>query len=216
MSNEAAVVPAPSTFAAGSRGAVVLDIAERLFVLLLVSSFMVRLVPHVHESVANLLIMVSEGLTALMILIRRPGPMLNTGYGWSIAVAGTFSPLLVGPGGDIWAPPGLAIGLLTAGLLCSISAKIFLRRSFGIVPANRGIQREGPYRIVRHPIYFGYLLAQIGFFSINVSPWNALVYSACWMAMVLRIKAEEEVLSASEDYRDYQKVVRNRLVPFVW
>jgi protein-S-isoprenylcysteine O-methyltransferase Ste14 len=216
MSNEAAVGPAPSSFAAGSRAAMVLDLAERGFVLLLVSTFLVRLVPHVHESVTNLLIMVSEGLTALMILIRRPGPMMNTGYGWAIAVAGTFSPLLIVPGGDVWSSPALAIGLMTAGLLCSISAKIFLRRSFGIVPANRGIEREGPYRMVRHPIYFGYLLAQLGFLSVNVSTWNALVYAACWMAMVLRIKAEEEVLATSASYREYRAGVTKRLIPFVW
>jgi len=216
MTNQAAVGPAPSSFAAGSRAAVMLDFAERLFVLLLVSAFLVRLVPHVHESVTNLLIMVSEGLTALMILIRRPGPMMNTGYGWAIAVAGTFSPLLIAPGGDAWTSPALAIGLMTAGLLCSISAKIFLRRSFGIVPANRGIQREGPYRLVRHPIYFGYLMAQLGFLSMNVSTWNALVYAACWMAMVLRIKAEEEVLATSASYREYRAAVTKRLIPFVW
>jgi protein-S-isoprenylcysteine O-methyltransferase Ste14 len=155
-------------------------------------------------------------MTGLMIVIRRPGPMMNTGYGWAIALIGTFSPLLVVPEGVDWVPPAVAVAFMTTGLLCSISSKIFLRRSFGIVPANRGIQCEGPYRIVRHPIYFGYLLAQIGFLSQSLSTYNALIYAACWMAMVLRIKAEEEVLSTSPEYSDYQQAVTKRLIPFVW
>ncbi|MEA3032118.1 MAG: hypothetical protein QOH86_134 [Sphingomonadales bacterium] len=215
MSNHA-VTPALNSFAAGSRPALILDFIERAFVLLMMAAFAIRFNPHIHESVCNLLIMISEGLTGVMILIRRPGPMMNTGYGWAIAVIGTFSPLLVVPEGVDWVPPAIAVAFMTTGLLCSISAKIFLRRSFGIVPANRGIQCEGPYRIVRHPIYFGYLLAQIGFLSQSLSTYNALVYLACWMAMVLRIKAEEEVLSTSPEYRDYRRLVTRRLIPFVW
>jgi protein-S-isoprenylcysteine O-methyltransferase Ste14 len=216
MSNEAAVGLAPSTYATGSRAALLLDFTERAFVLLMMAAFAIRFNPHIQESVCNLLIMISEGLTGLMILIRRPGPMMNTGYGWAIAIIGTFSPLLIVPGGMDGVPPAAAVLLMTTGLLCSISAKIFLRRSFGIVPANRGIICEGPYRIVRHPIYFGYLLTQIGFLSQSFSLYNVLVYAACWMAMVLRIRAEEEVLSTSLEYRDYRQVVRHRLIPFVW
>jgi protein-S-isoprenylcysteine O-methyltransferase Ste14 len=141
---------------------------------------------------------------------------MNTGYGWAIAIIGTCAPLLIAPGGDTWIPAAATVGLMSFGLLCSISAKIFLRRSFGIVPANRGVQREGPYRAVRHPIYFGYLLAQIGFFCVNVSVVNAVVYSACWLAMVLRIRAEEEILSLDPDYAAYQQTVRSRLIPGIW
>jgi protein-S-isoprenylcysteine O-methyltransferase Ste14 len=172
--------------------------------------------PAVGDSVTNLLIMISEGVTAVMILIRRPGPAMNTGYGWAIAIVGTCSPLLIVPGGAQWIPASVAVGMLCAGLLCSISAKIFLRRSFGIVPANRGVQREGPYRIVRHPIYMGYLLAQVGFFAAHASVANAVVYIICWTAMILRISAEEQMLGTDPSYGEYKKAVPYRLVPFVW
>ena len=44
------------------------------------------------------------------------------------------------------------------GLAVVIVGKMTLGRSFGVVPANRGVVVGGPYRLVRHPIYTGYLI----------------------------------------------------------
>ncbi|MDB5691492.1 MAG: hypothetical protein JWO81_555 [Alphaproteobacteria bacterium] len=209
--------PAPLNIQpAGARFTLALDMFERLMVVVLTIFFLSRLIPHVGEGPYNLLIMVSEGMTALCMVIRRPGPMATTAYAWIIAMVGTWSPLLVMPGGIQWLPVPVATAMMVAGLMCSISAKIFLRRSFGIVAANRGVQRDGPYRAVRHPIYFGYLITQAGFLSISYSGWNLLVYTACWLAMVLRIRAEEAVLAEDEAYRDYRRHVRYRLLPAIW
>lgn len=193
-----------------------LDMGERLIVVVLTALFLARLMPHLGDGPYNLLIMVSEGMTALFMVIRRPGPMATTSYAWIIAMVGTWSPLLVMPGGIQFLSESVATAMMVAGLMCSISAKIFLRRSFGIVAANRGVQRDGPYRAVRHPIYFGYLITQAGFLSISFSGWNLLVYTACWLAMVLRIRAEEAVLAEDEAYREYRKQVRYRLLPAIW
>jgi protein-S-isoprenylcysteine O-methyltransferase Ste14 len=198
------------------RLALLLDFAERALVFAMIIGFNIRILPHYSESICYLLIMVSEGVTALMILIRRPGKTLNTVYGWTLAVLGTFAPLLIAPTHMTLIPSSVAAAIMTVGLFCAISAKLFLRRSFGIVPANRGIEREGPYKLVRHPIYLGYVIANIGFLSSNASAWNALVYVSCWAAIVLRIRAEEEVLSTSPEYAVYQAQVRYRLIPFVW
>jgi protein-S-isoprenylcysteine O-methyltransferase Ste14 len=200
----------------GSRFTFALDMFERLIVVVLTILFLSRLIPHVSDGPYNLLIMVSESMTALWMVIRRPGPMATTPYAWMIAMVGTWSPLLVMPSDIHWLPESVATALMVGGLMCSISAKIFLRRSFGVVPANRGVQRDGPYRALRHPIYFGYLLTQAGFLSICFSGWNLLVYTACWLAMVLRIRAEEAVLAEDEAYREYRKHVRYRLLPAIW
>jgi protein-S-isoprenylcysteine O-methyltransferase Ste14 len=200
----------------GTRFTFALDMFERLIVIVLTILFLSRLIPHVSEGPYNLLIMVSEGMTALCMVIRRPGPMATTAYAWIIAMVGTWSPLLVVPGGLQLLPEYVATALMVGGLMCSISAKIFLRRSFGIVAANRGVQRDGPYRALRHPIYFGYLLTQAGYLSICYSGWNVLIYTACWLAMVLRIRAEEAVLAEDEAYREYRQRVRYRLLPAIW
>ena len=53
------------------------------------------------------------------------------------------------------------------GLIVVIVGKMSLGRSFGLMPANRGIVSTGLYRVVRHPIYLGYLITHVGFVAAN-------------------------------------------------
>jgi protein-S-isoprenylcysteine O-methyltransferase Ste14 len=193
-----------------------LDLGERAFVFALMLLFVIRIAPAIGSSACNVLIAISEGLSAVLILTRRPGAVVGTAYAWAISIAGTCAPLLVAPGG-LRALPGTApLVLMAVGLAFSISAKLFLRRSFGILPANRGVQLGGPYRLVRHPMYVGYALTHIGFLASSFELRNVAAYAVCWTAMVLRIRAEEAVLSEDPAYRAYRDTVRSRLIPGIW
>lgn len=193
-----------------------LDMAERGFVLLLMAMFLIRLAPMLGSGACNLLIAFSEALSAILMLTRRPGAVVASPYAWAISVVGTCAPLLVVPGGTLLIAGKGPILLMAAGLTISISAKIFLRRSFGILPANRGVRRSGPYRLVRHPMYAGYVLTHAGFLISSFCLGNLLAYAFAWTAMVLRIRAEEAILARDPAYRDYQGEVRRRLIPFIW
>jgi protein-S-isoprenylcysteine O-methyltransferase Ste14 len=196
--------------------ALLLDLAERAFVLLLMALFLIRLAPMIGSGACNILIAVSEGLSAILILTRRPGAMVTTAYAWTISIAGTCAPLLVAPGGARLLDGTAPLVLMATGLAFSISAKAFLRRSFGILPANRGVQRTGPYRLVRHPMYAGYVLTHAGFLISSFGLRNVAAYAICWTAMVLRIRAEEAILSRDPAYQAYQGAVRYRLIPGIW
>jgi protein-S-isoprenylcysteine O-methyltransferase Ste14 len=196
--------------------ALLLDLFERALIGGLGIWFAYRLFPHATDCLTNLLLMISPGISALIIIIRRPGPAATGSYIWTIALIATFGSMLFHPGGIDLISPRLAIGLMTAGLLLDISAKIVLRRSFGLLPANRGVQTEGPYQLVRHPIYLGYLITEGAFLLVNVSAHNLLVFAMGWMAMVLRIMAEERFLSQDPEYRAYRGRVRFRLIPGLW
>ncbi len=99
------------------------------------------------------------------------------------------------------APVAVAASMMTTGLLISLLAKAFLRRSFGIVAASRGVRRGGPYQLVRHPMYSGYVVTQMGFLLLNPSLWNAAVYALAWTTLVMRIGEEEKFLSQDIAYR---------------
>jgi protein-S-isoprenylcysteine O-methyltransferase Ste14 len=197
--------------------ALVLDFAERAIVVAMAAVFFSRMVSTGGAgSLINLLICLSEGMTAVFVLIRRPGQIAATPYAWSIAFIGSCAPLMVAPEGLRLIPTAASVVLMIAGLCLSIAGKAFLSRSFGIVPANRGIQKGGPYALVRHPIYLGYLFAHAGYLLANLSPWNAAIYALTWGTQVLRIRAEERILSEDPAYRAYKTETRRRLIPGLW
>jgi protein-S-isoprenylcysteine O-methyltransferase Ste14 len=190
------------------------DYGERIFLLFLFGWFVSRIAPSVPDHPYNAMILASESFTAILVMVRRPGPMSVSLYAWLIAIAGTCLPLFVYPApAEPAIPAEIPALMMLAGLFLSIGAKAFLRRSFGIVAANRKVQRGGVYRIMRHPMYSGYVITQLGFFLLNPSLWNASVYLAAWFAMVLRIEEEEKFLSQDEAYRSYKAHVRWRLFP---
>jgi protein-S-isoprenylcysteine O-methyltransferase Ste14 len=102
------------------------------------------------------------------------------------------------------------------GLMLVVVGKITLGRSFGLVPANRGVVVRGPYTFVRHPIYTGYLITHAAFLMANPSPWNVSVILIADTALVLRALMEERVLSADVEYQGYCRRVGWHLVPGVF
>jgi protein-S-isoprenylcysteine O-methyltransferase Ste14 len=111
------------------------------------------------------------------------------------------------------ATAGLALELF--GVVLTQVARVYMGRSFGILPANRGIVSTGPFRWVRHPIYFGWLVLSIGYAMSYASPRNIMLIAVTLPFMVWRIDQEESHLSADPEYRSYMTRVPYRLWPGV-
>src|SRR4029079_11146653 len=79
--------------------------------------------------------------------------------------------------------------------------------------ANRGVVSSGVYRLVRHPIYLGYLITHVAFLFATPSPWNVAILVIGDAALLLRAMCEEETLSRDTQYREYQQLVRWRVCP---
>ena len=109
-------------------------------------------------------------------------------------------------------PEAVAAGLQVTGIIIQICAKLTLRRSFGLLPANRGVVVRGPYRVLRHPIYFGYLIRDMGFLLRNFGVQNVVVLAVHIGVQACRIIREERVLSKDCTYREYMNRVRYRLI----
>lgn len=193
-----------------------LDRIEQVTILLLWS----LLVWRVWQSTNPLapLVLIAETSIALFVLVRRPTEQISMRLGdWLLAAAATYAPLLIIPSDELWPALGsLAVALVLFGNLVQISGKLFLRRSFGIAPANRGVKRDGMYRFVRHPIYAGYLFTHIGILLVMPSLINLTIYVIGWWAQILRIDAEEKLLSLDPDYREYLQQTRYRLIPGIY
>ncbi|MFA7587162.1 MAG: isoprenylcysteine carboxylmethyltransferase family protein [Novosphingobium sp.] len=194
----------------------ILDRGEQVIIVALWTLLAMR-VDHSVNPLAPLLL-ASETAVALFVLIRRPTGNISMRLGdWLLAITATAAPLLIMPGANPFPQlmiPGIA--LIVFGNVWQVAAKLVLRRSFGIAPANRGIKISGPYRFMRHPMYAGYLLSHIGVMMLMASPLNFALYVICWTAQVRRLMAEEQWLARDPAYREYMGKVRWRLIPGIF
>jgi protein-S-isoprenylcysteine O-methyltransferase Ste14 len=110
-------------------------------------------------------------------------------------------------------PDAVTACISAIGLILVISGKITLGRSFGLVPANRGVVVSGPYSLVRHPIYTGYLIAHVAFLLANPTPLNAIIIGLSDSALIIRALMEERVLVRDVMYQAYCRRVGWHLVP---
>lgn len=191
----------------------ILDYGERLFLVVLSSFFLKSILMSATQHPILLLIAVSECLPVALILIRRPGAISTSPSAFLTALVGTATPLMLRPHVAPLLPTTVLALLMLLGLSVNVSAKIALWRSFGLAAANRGVRVGGPYRLVRHPMYLGYFLTELGFLFGNPSASNIAICAVTWSAQLLRIGEEERFLLDDQSYRDLVQRVRFRLLP---
>src|SRR5260370_32802509 len=130
----------------------------------------------------------------LLFIIRRPARAQGPRYAFWLAAFGTFLPIgTLRPDGVGWQVPGEVVQIMGLGII--LVAVWTLNRSFGLAPAHRGLVTRGVYRLVRHPLYAGELLALAGYCIGYASVWNWLILAATAAIQVARIFAEEKLLA---------------------
>ena len=188
-------------------------LAERVVLIGLAGWVIWRLIPVLSLHPHILLLLASEVSAVIFLVFQRKGTWSSSFYTTFIAFAGTAASLLVFPEGQMIAPDWVTAPLIWTGTAIALAAKLSLRRSFGLVPANRGVKSGGAYRFVRHPMYTGYVLNHIGFMLLYFSFWNVAVYAITWVLLYLRAIEEERFLLQDPLYVDYARTVKARIVP---
>jgi protein-S-isoprenylcysteine O-methyltransferase Ste14 len=197
------------------------ELAARATIVVLFSMLSINLFGEYLRTghVTGLLLLVGESLVVVLTIVRRRAIAVDR----SVAAAIMTSVSLVGPVlmRATSTPASLMSDQMTAllsaiGLLLVVMGKMTLGRSFGVVPANRGVVVRGPYALVRHPIYTGYLITHAAFLLAHPAPWNLTIVLVADTALVLRALMEERVLSTDASYRLYCQRVGWHLVPGVF
>ena len=166
----------------------------------------------------GLLLLISESLVVLLTVLRRRASIVDRSFGAAVVTAiSLVGPVLLrtvqGPG----LLPDLATVVVSAlGLIVVIAGKIALGRSFGIAPANRGVVIAGPYGIVRHPIYAGYVLTHVAFACAYPTLRNVALVILTDAALMIRALYEERVLAKDRKYQTYCRRVAWHVVPGVF
>ena len=84
------------------------------------------------------------------------------------------------------------------------------------VRATPTLVRSGPYRVVRHPIYSGLLLAIIGS-ALATGPGLLVAVVAAGAYFIASLRVEEADMAAAfpDEYAEYARHTK-RLIPFVY
>jgi len=168
--------------------------------------------------VTGLLLLVSEALVIVLTVIRRPAHIVDRSVRAAVvtAISVVGPPLLLPSDAGGLVPDVVTAAASALGLAFVVLGKLTLGRSFGLVPANRGVVIRGPYALVRHPIYSGYLITHFSFLVAHPSWWNAVVIGIADTALILRALIEERVLNGDAEYQAYCRRVEWHLVPGVF
>lgn len=193
------------------------EFAARVTIVVLFTMMATRLGQDFLETgrITGLLLLASEALVVVLTVFRRPSEQVDRSTRARVLTTlSMIGPFVVKPAVDpALLPELLTVALSTAGLLVVITGKFSLGRSFGLMPANRGVVSSGLYRLVRHPIYMGYLFTHVAFLAAHPTLWNVSVLVASDIALLARAVCEEDTLSKDPAYQAYRDVVRWRVLP---
>ena len=159
-------------------------------------------------------------------LIRLvPERLLRSVYVWVaslllIAVCTAWHPI----GSELYDVHGwravLHAGIQMAGLFVIAGAVRTINplelAGIGSHAVEQSLQIVGPYRWVRHPLYFGWLLATFGAAHMTGDRLIFAAISAFYLGIAVPFEERSLIASFGEDYTRYQRQVRWRMLPFVY
>ena len=138
-----------------------------------------------------------------------------------------FFALLVIPGLDFrfgWSHVPTFLIILANGLVCAglgIVFLVFQENSFTTatieVDKEQKVVTTGPYRWVRHPMYFG-ASVMIFFTALAMGSWWGLISAILLIFVIVARLLDEEkyLLKNLEGYGDYYMKTKYHLIPFIW
>lgn len=143
-------------------------------------------------------------LSGLMFLAGFVVAGLNYRFGWNILP--TYVSIVA------------AVLFIIAYLLYAevLRENIYLSRTIEI-QENQKIIDTGLYGIVRHPMYSVTILLFLAIPLVLGSIYSFVIFMAYPFIIAIRIKYEEKLLEEElQGYKEYQKKVKYKIMPFLW
>jgi protein-S-isoprenylcysteine O-methyltransferase Ste14 len=158
-------------------------------------------------------------LLALLIMTRSPAKAQADGLMPRIAAfVGTYLPWTITFFGqtDQALPNLLSTACVLTGMIMMLVTIRHLGGSFSLVPQARSVVQTGPYRWIKHPLYFSEQIAILGVVLQYLTPVTVIVFVLHIGVQVCRILYEEDLLRRNcPEYSSYE-ATRWRLIPYVW
>lgn len=134
---------------------------------------------------------------ALFFFLRPPSLKRSRApIAWAACAIAILSAGMLGPPTDqaeVWAIL-VGEGIVIVGVVFTFASVSFLGKCFGVLPEVRGLVTNGPYRVIRHPVYLGEMIAFVGF-VVGSQQWlNILPLLTFAAAQGVRMRLEEAAL----------------------
>ena len=158
-------------------------------------------------------------LVALLIITRSPAKAQAEGLLPRIAAfVGSYLPWTITFFGktDQALPNLMSTACVLIGTVLMLVTIRHLGRSFSLVPQARSVVQTGPYRWIKHPLYFAEEIVIVGVVLQYLTPVTVMVLLLHIGVQVCRILYEEDLLRRNcPEYSSYE-ASRWRLIPYVW
>jgi len=136
-----------------------------------------------------------------------------------MAVCGTYLGVAV-----VWLPPQpmgfslslMSLGFILGGLGFSAFSLAHLGRSFSLMAEARRLVTDGPYSVIRHPLYLG---EAISTFGLTLQYNSTLAFSIMALQFAFqfqRMKHEEQVLARQFDEYEGYRLRTARILPGIY
>lgn len=165
----------------------------------------------------GVLVLALHAIVGVLFIARREPLVQGTWRQRALCLLSVPMPALafsLAPPLDGW--PRLALVVFVVGAVGAAMSLVALGRCFGVLPAVRGVVVNGPFRLVRHPLYASELCMVLACLLAAADPVVAMTVLATVAMAVVRIRIEEDVMSRERQYGAYSRRVRFRLVPLLW
>lgn len=154
-----------------------------------------------------------------------PRRVLRSVYVWAASILMLALVLLWAPvGGDLYQAKGIAaLGLA----VMQLAGVLLIARSVATIDPlelagvhdksqRQGLQVTGPYRLVRHPLYLGWVLAVFGAPHMTGDRLAFAAMTTVYLAMAIPWEERSLLAAFGREYARYQQKVRWKLVPYVY
>lgn len=128
--------------------------------------------------------------------------------------------------GIVWATTGVVfwmlLGVQVIGVLLTLRAAriVGVWELAGVRQPDHSkpieFRASGPFGIVRHPIYLGWVLIVFAAPVMTTSRMLFAVISTAYLVAAIPFEEQSLVDAFGEKYRAYQRHMRWRLLPFIW
>lgn len=134
------------------------------------------------------------------------------------------APLFIAPFFSVSKFADFNILLISLGVLISFAAISIIFLSFlkiGVIPSIKSdgqLSTTGTYRIVRHPIYFGTIMAQLGLIFINQALLSLiyLPFSIVLYYLMATMEEKDLVNMFGNQYLEFKSRTKGKVIPLIF